>query len=244
MDIDKTLKQFGLNPKEINVYLALLQLGRASVLLIAKKAGIKRPTAYLILEDLMEKGLVSKIPRKHKTLFMAENPKILMQIADRRKKEVEKIIPNLLGIYNTKPNKPSVQMYEGREGVDQVYNMIMKSKEVWWFGNLETVYNNFRHVFDGFEKLIAQKKIILRDFIGNTDWENKYAQTGQKSNHEIRISTLPINIDFSLFDNKVAILSLQEDLYAVLIEDKRIADSLRSLYELAWRKAGKYKSKN
>ncbi len=244
MEIEKTLKQFGLDSKEIKVYIALLQLGKDTVLSISKKAGIKRPTAYLILESLMEKGLVSKIPRKNKTLFIAENPEKIVNILDKRKNEIAKIIPNLLSIYNIKDEKPQVQMYEGKEGVEQVYETIFKAKEIWWFGNLDIVAKELKVTFGMFEDLVNKNKIIARDLIGNSEWEKEYAENNQRHNYEIRISSLPIDIDFAIYEDKVSIISLNEDKFGLIIQDKRIADSIKSLYELAWRQAGKYKPRN
>ncbi|MBU1164169.1 hypothetical protein KKA15_01230 [Patescibacteria group bacterium] len=242
MDIETTLQQFGLDNKGVKVYLALLQLGKASVLNIAAKAGIKRPTAYLILDNLIEKGLASKIPRKGKTTFYAEDPKKLVQILEKRQKQVEKIIPDLLSIYNIKADKPKVLLYEGKEGVEQVYTTIMNSKEIWWFGSLLTVYENFKNMFDLFEERINSNKIkMAKDFIGNSQWEINYAKNNQRANHEIRISPLPVEIDFSLFEDKVAILSHQDNLYAVVIQDKKIVESFKSLYELAWSSVEKVK---
>ncbi|MFH1173487.1 MAG: helix-turn-helix domain-containing protein [bacterium] len=241
MDIEQTLRQFGLNAKEIKVYLALLQLGRASVLAIAKKADIKRPTTYLILEDLMVKGLIAKIPRKNKTLFIAENPKKLLQISERRKDQISRIIPNLLGLYNTKEDKPQIQLYEGRAGVEQAYDLMIQAKDVWYFGNLSTVYQDFRDIYDKVEVLLKSKKMALRDFLGDSDWEREYAAQNQNINHEIRISNLPVEMDLALFEDKTAIISLKENLYAVIIQDQRIVNSLKGLYQLAWVKAGKLK---
>lgn len=241
MDIEVVLEQFGLNDKEVKVYLSALQLGRAPVLAIAKKAGVKRPTAYLILESLLKQGLVTKVPRKHKTLFIAENPRNLLHLLDKRRKGVEKIMPALLSIFNVSADKPAVKMYEGKEGVNQAYEEIFRSKEIWWFGNLFSVYTNFREVFEKAERMIRANELTLRDFMGNSPFEKKYAATHQRKNHEIRLSNLPIDIDFSIFENKVAILSLEENPYALIIEDKRITNSFKSMYELAWRKAGKFK---
>lgn len=74
MEIVDVLKTAGLDEKEAQVYLGLLELGTASVQLIASKAGLKRPTTYLILDSLQAKGMVSIIPRAKKALYTAESP--------------------------------------------------------------------------------------------------------------------------------------------------------------------------
>lgn len=52
MTINKSLEQLGLVGKKADVYLASLELGSASVIEIAKKAGVKRTTCYDILFEL------------------------------------------------------------------------------------------------------------------------------------------------------------------------------------------------
>jgi sugar-specific transcriptional regulator TrmB len=63
MDLIQSLKNLGLNEKEAKVYVALLQCPGATAYLIARHSGLKRPTTYVVLEDLIDKGVVTKIPR-------------------------------------------------------------------------------------------------------------------------------------------------------------------------------------
>ena len=67
METIDVLERVGLKGKEASVYLALLELGTASVESIAKKAGTKRPTTYLVLDDLQNRGLVSIVPQQKKS---------------------------------------------------------------------------------------------------------------------------------------------------------------------------------
>ena len=60
MKLNEILAQFGLQYKEDDVYLALLELGNASVGEIAVKANIKRTTVYDVLANLERKNLVGK----------------------------------------------------------------------------------------------------------------------------------------------------------------------------------------
>ena len=55
MELKEALQTIGLNEKECAVYLALLQLGRASAYSVAQKSGLKKPTTYVILDELIEK---------------------------------------------------------------------------------------------------------------------------------------------------------------------------------------------
>lgn len=81
MELYQQLKQLGLEEKQAKIYLACLELGPDTAQNIAYKASIKRPTTYVILEELIKKGLISITPKQKTTLYVAENPKkILTQI--------------------------------------------------------------------------------------------------------------------------------------------------------------------
>ena len=71
MTIIEALQNLGLTDKEARVYTALLKRGRTSAYGIAEESGLKKPTTYVILDDLIEKGLASRIPRVRKQLFVA-----------------------------------------------------------------------------------------------------------------------------------------------------------------------------
>jgi|SRR3989344_829968 len=66
---EKELQALGLSEKEAKVYLAALVLGPDTVQNIAKKAGINRPTAYLQIESLKEKGIISEVEKDKKILL-------------------------------------------------------------------------------------------------------------------------------------------------------------------------------
>src|ERR1035438_9680580 len=105
MEISEVLNQIGLNVKEASVYLALLELGTATVHPIASKANIKRPTTYLILEDLQRKGMVSVIPREKKVMYTAESPEKLITDLNKKQELVKQFMPNMLALYNAKKDR-------------------------------------------------------------------------------------------------------------------------------------------
>ena len=54
------LTRLGLNGRQANVYIALLQLGTASAIEIAKATRYKHPTVYDVLDVLKERRLVAE----------------------------------------------------------------------------------------------------------------------------------------------------------------------------------------
>ena len=78
------LTNFGLTDKQAKVYLALLELSSALPSTISRKSGLKRPTVYVILEQLQEKGLVGHLKKGNSLFFTAVDPKALVEDQKRK----------------------------------------------------------------------------------------------------------------------------------------------------------------
>lgn len=87
------LQSYGLNEKEARLYLAAISLGVASVMQLARKAGLKRPTTYLIIESLLEKNLLVAIPRGKKIYYKPEDPIYCAKIMADRQSKMEEALP-------------------------------------------------------------------------------------------------------------------------------------------------------
>jgi len=118
------IEELGLSNKESKVYLACLGLGASSVQAIADRAGIKRVTAYVILESLSALGLVAQTIKAKKTYFAPEDPLNLERLLERRANEVSEqissfraIFPRLVALGAVKNELPEVKFYDGVEPV-------------------------------------------------------------------------------------------------------------------------------
>lgn len=123
MTLDRDLERIGLNEKEAGIYLAALELGNAVVRDIAAKAEVSRPTAYIVLESLVKRGLASAVREGEKTYYAAEHPKqleLLLQKERATLKEREAIlfdiVPQLTSLYHSADRHPIVKIYTGPEG--------------------------------------------------------------------------------------------------------------------------------
>ena len=71
--MDKSiLIKIGFSKGEIEIYLALLRLGKSTVTRLTKETGIHRTYIYDIAEKLRERGLVSQIIEQSKKYFQAD----------------------------------------------------------------------------------------------------------------------------------------------------------------------------
>lgn len=242
MLLDRNLQKFGLNEKEAKVYLATLQLGSGTILEIAKKAELKRPTVYLILDDLRNKGLITEIPKEKKRLFLAENPEKIKDLIKQKEKAFNDILPLLSAISNVNKEKPQVTFYEG---VEAIINNIYKetwniNEEVLFYAQIKDMLENFPEVLQNFEKSIKAGKVKkARELISDIPEDIEYAHKFKDNYPAHQVRVVPkgyqfFNTDNIIYRNKLAIISLKKNIFAVVIESKDIADTYHKLFNLAW----------
>ena len=145
METTDVLQSLGLDGKEVAVYLALLELGEATVLTVSRKAAVKRPTAYLVLNSLESKGLVSRTKKGKHTLFTPQHPKKILTEAEIRLKQIKEIIPQFEAMMGQKAARPRVMIYEGKEALDRAYDESFLVKgEVLFLSNISLVLDVFQ----------------------------------------------------------------------------------------------------
>ncbi len=249
--IEKDIQSLGLNEKEAKVYLASLELGQATVQKISMKASIKRPTTYFIIENLMERGLMSSYYQGKKQLFMAEMPERILDLIAKERKELElreeqfkRLLPELQSINNRNKDKPVVKYYEGKEGVISMTldHMKLSKNQVFY-----TVFSR-----DIIEQVMTPDELtrFRKERLGNKISaraiysREKGDLTGVENANMVRLPAkdFPVSCDIAFYEDKVRIASFKDRLMGVVIEDKEIAQSFRVIFELAWKWVNREKS--
>jgi sugar-specific transcriptional regulator TrmB len=243
MDIPEILEKTGLNQKEALVYMALLELGTASVESIALKAGTKRPTTYLILDELQKKGLATIIPRAKKVLYMPESPDKIVSDLNRKQELVKRFLPNLLAIYNEPKNKPSVLLFEGKEAVRDLYDKILIAREIEFFATVRDFVNFYPDYISRLVTNTLEKKSRVRELLTQNPADIKFAKQVTHTEYYQQRFIKPDReflTDNVLYDGNVAFFSYEPHIFAVVIQSKAIHQSLRTLFELAWTQSEPY----
>ncbi|MCD4704847.1 hypothetical protein K8R66_02100 [bacterium] len=232
---EKILRDLGLTEIEAKIYLACLELGTDSVLHIAKKAEIKRPTCYLSLDNLFEKGLVSKIEKKNTTLYSAEDPNIILNKYKEKIANFQDLLPFFHAKFNKGP-KPKIRYYEGKEALWEIYTkVIAPEKKIYFFGtDIEKLLKHFPTLIDYWVKNYSTKCKKSLELVSYNKAGLKHAKINKK-NREIRVmpKNLPVFADIAIIKNKVFIVSL-DNLFGILIESDDIAKTFKNFFMLAW----------
>ncbi len=240
MDIEKIFKQLGFSKNEASIYVASLEMGKASAQDIAKKAGLKRTTAYSVLDYLVDRGVVGKTEERGKTRFVAEAPDKLLTIINNIQSDIKKALPELNAIYNKSETKPKIKFYEGDEAIQNVYDDTLREKPE------EILEWNTNEYFDRFPKDHAyiDKRVKLgikaRRMAGEgSDWQIKHKRFDPAELSETLIvprDQFWPEIEVNIYKNKVAFMNYTENM-SVIIESASIAKAMRQVYELSWKGA-------
>ncbi|MFA6322942.1 MAG: helix-turn-helix domain-containing protein [Candidatus Buchananbacteria bacterium] len=243
-DIKNILQGIGLTKEQVEIYLAGLELGETSVQNLAKKANIKRPTTYLILDELKEKGLFSYVLRGKKRYFLAENPDKLFASVKQKEIQLKQIMPELKSLFNIDTEKPKIRYYEGINGALSVYDDILASipnhSEILSYTGIAGLYKDFPKDFakDFFNRRVQRQistRIIAIDSEESREWQ-KHAPFEMRDIILVPENQVLFFGDTEIYGNKVALISYKENFMAVVIESKEIATMQRFIFELAWKK--------
>lgn len=244
MIIEKDLTDLGLTPEEAKVYLAVLELGSSFVSAIARRAKVNRSTCYYTLDNLVKKGLVSSYQKGKVLHFTAEEPSRLEKIAEERVQRAKNLIPQLVSLMNTHAFKPKIRFYEGLEGIKAIFEDVLTTKdEVLGYTNIKALTELFPDFFRQYCHKKIQNKIKTRTIAPATlegvDLIDDYYPKEYDPNLLEILMVNPKEFTFqneiAIYGNKVAIMSSNPDeLIGLLVESANFAQTMKSVFDLAW----------
>ena len=247
-----SLRSFGLGEKEVEVYIAVLQLGKGTVSQISLKAGINRTTGYDILASLSNKGLVTISGKEPKSEYAVEPPDAIVRFLKQRLEETnenikkaEGLVPELRLVHAAQ-NRPKIKFYEGNEGLKHVYEDTLTSREpIRAYATVDDMHKALPNYFPEYYKRRTQKNISIRAIVPETPTGREHQAKDIEEKREIAFVPADkyyFSPEINFYDNKVMIASWREKL-GIIIESEEIADAMKKIYELAWAESKRLNSK-
>lgn len=249
----KFLSNLGISFEESQIYFTLVNQGPITVLEISRLTKISRTNVYRLVEHMAEKGLVEEQLKANKKLIVPAGPhKLELMVKEQESKadSLRKLMPELSEILATNESisQPGTKilMYRGSEGIKQmVWNTLKANKEVvgYTFRVLsEIVGKEFEELW---RSEFIRKNLIFRDLISDAytssvvehNEGDKYPRTNFQSKY-IPPTVLNINHQCDIYNDVVSYYTWREDeIFGVEIYNKKIADTQKQLFNLAWEKA-------
>lgn len=244
--LKNTLVDIGLSDKEAEIYLALLSLGPATVLALARVAGIKRTTIYSIIDALKQKGLINIEVRGFKQLFVAEPPSRLTSLLAAKQEGLKNTIPEFEAIYHLKPEGSFIKYYEGLAGVKWVYEDILQNlkkdddylviaDEKSWI-ELDRAY--FQKFLERRAKIARTLQVGIRILLQNSEEAREHKKYEKNYFEKVKIISDDISLTTNLIitPREVVIHQLAQPVMAIVIKNPSVIQMHCELFEAIWKK--------
>lgn len=245
--INDLLIELGLTVTETRVYLALLELEKASIRGIAEASGVNRGTTYEAIKKLQDSGLASKRRSGQREHYFAESPaKIYDIIRDKRKRlyqiqrASQRVIPELLAQKVRPEGKPLVRYYDNDSGVVAILRDVLQTcsqldKPQYVAYSSKPLRQYIYRKFPNFTRDRIREGVSVRVIA--------IGAGGDPADLSAR-KWLPEPADSAsasytlIYGDKVAHISLAHGFlpYGVVIEDSGTAAMQRLLFEQLWQK--------
>ena len=236
------LKNIGLSDREADTYLALLQLHEATVKEIAEKTRESRTHLYDTLRNLIGKGLVAYVIKNDVKYFYPSPPEKLLDYLKDKQELILAILPALQALHQPHTQKPTVEVYEGAEGMKTILNDIIRTKQTWMAigstGKGSQVLPQF--FVEKFHRERIKNKVMLKVLCNSTAAGKRRAKEFLKYGlAEVKFlpRTHQSPTTIYIYGSKTAIfmwLAGGDKPFAILIENEEISKSFKSYFHLLW----------
>jgi HTH-type transcriptional regulator, sugar sensing transcriptional regulator len=243
-ELAEKLIEYGLTSREASLYLASLELGESGMSTIAKRAKIKRPTAYLTFKTLEEKGLMGSLKMRNSLHFIATDPEMFFAREKRRIKELYDLLPKFKDVQLNKPSGTKIVSYEGKEAFKVVAEDSLRTPNstIRFIGSLKELHNIVGEEYDINHYLPRRIKnnIFMKGLFFDNLTVGVKKLVGQENNQKELRETRYLPSKFYhetstlIYDDRVIIFGGNKGQVVIMIENKDIAFSEQQKFDLIW----------
>lgn len=241
--LEEFLIEIGLSEKEAAIYLMLLQVEHASVAEIAQKSKINRTTVYPVLETLIQKLLVEEVEIKSKTRYRAFSPDRLetyiqtqqIQLAEQAHRAND-MIPRFKSRMH-REGRPVVEYREGKKAILDMsrdfYTEVEEGQVLMSIFSRDLIENRFsKRELEQAKNSRLSFDVPMQSFLIS----EKKDFTTKKSNKMIVVNKkkYPIPGEIAVLGDRIRMYSFGETPVALVVKNKDIAETLRTLFKIAF----------
>ena len=220
MDPISLIKKAGLSEAQAKGYLAILEHGSVSPAKLSSYINETRTNCYAILDKLEKYGLAEKTNSK-RTTYRATHPSNLEVLAEQRRlalAENERLIKdnlsNILDIYYQNNEAPGALVYQGPEGVMEIYQDILRTGEDLYLINATE--------FQDLKQKLAKKKLQIFSLSENDSEDSNHTQ--------IPNGAFPSSVQVLIYGHKLAFINHGETQNSVIIASPAIASAMKIVF--------------
>ena len=244
MELEILLQELDFSPSLSRCYIKLLGEGASTPANLSVILKESRTNTYKLLDELVRREVARRIKVKNKFQYEATSPVQLITLAREKKdaavlheKHLQQQLPNLLKQYYKHHEQPGIRFFQGKNGIREIFaEQIRIGKPIQFFktrADIEFFGFQFMHEVRGMApKAGIPRKAFTPDGpevpvnIVQTDAQALLTRTW----YEPEDYTAPV--EWSVFGDKVSVISFGEEAIGMIIDSPQIAESLRQMFSL------------
>ncbi len=232
----KILEDLGFTNAEIKVYLALLELGLSTAGPIIEKSGLQSSVVHMTLNKLVNKGFASFIKEGQRNHYQASDPKHISDYIDEKKKQFEKLLPELTLKQEMAKEKSEITTFKGIKGIRELLHELLEAggSEHHTFGSSKESLMMGDAFWMSYHKKRAEKgikaKLLFNESLRKWCDVNLYPDAQYKFT---KMGFEPLT-ETIIRNDKIGIILWTENPIGILIHNKIAAQSYDKFWEIMW----------
>ncbi len=241
--MENDLKSFGLSKNEVRVYLFLIERGVSSPSEIAAGTGIALTNSYHVIAKLKIDGLLLEQRVGKRKRYSAAEPEAMLRNFDLKREALQRVLPDINLLYKNQRNKPLIRFFDGLKGLENVFTEVLEADEkLFGIASTAKLFEEMPSFFTPWRKRLKAKGIFLKDILTSDSASVAAVQTKKELGVFYEYKILPASYgnmatDILIWNNRVALMTLEKPLFATVIEDPHLAKTFRLMWNATWASA-------
>ncbi len=236
--LEQVFQEVGLSQNESLVFLALNALGPAPAAHVARASKVKRSTTYFVLEQLVERGIVSATRGGKADIYRALEPQKVVDFYSRKLESLRDAIPELERLRRAEIELPAHQIYRDSEIRGKLFAIAegVQGETLTWINPLHLTRSKLDSVYGTIFSILRGRRSFVRLLVPNLPSLTKFIEQDAESYRSTRLLSMeffPQEADTLLFDDWI-ITILPESSTAIVENSGPLASCRRRIFEASW----------
>ncbi len=239
----ETLNRLGISRSQSKLYLEFLKTGAATIAQMARALNTSRQAIYLLLPELLDRGLVKEIRQGKRSLYQALPPSQLFALVEDLKARLDAVVPALTNLQTVPSEVPLVTIYDTPLSMREWYRHFLENvKEgdeflLYDSGNIENWYKLDPEFYKNYMEQQVKKGIKLLCLLPESKKTDEFIREVGWSISEYRHPSKPLSnrVEQWIWRDEVCYQTIQGNATnLIVLKSKELAEFSRRQFMEVW----------